>query len=64
MTLKGNVCPCAYCKYFELIEYNKIIQKGFCQKHNILRELYDVLCEDFVLAKGVHTNKWYPQKRL
>ena len=66
MIMKGNACPCAYCEYFKLVEYNKgylIIQKGFCRKHSLSRELYDKLCEDFVLAKGVHTEKWYPNKK-
>ena len=57
--------PCAYCAHFELFEYienNRIIQKGYCIKHSDFRELYDVICEEFVLKKGVHTEKWYPQK--
>ena len=62
---KPNACPCGYCKYIKYFEYNeggRIIQKGVCIKHNELRELYDEVCEDFILRPEVHTNKWYPNK--
>jgi len=62
---KENACLCAYCKYFNCFEYNEgdiVIQKGVCTKHDMIRELYDELCEDFVLRPEVHTSKWYPTK--
>ncbi|MBE6761324.1 MAG: hypothetical protein E7551_03465 [Ruminococcaceae bacterium] len=62
---KSNACPCAYCKYFELFEYTEgffTIQKGVCKKHYLIRELGDILCQDFILKSGVYTNKWYPTK--
>ena len=58
-------CPCGYCGHFKLIEYYKgncVIQKGVCLKHNLLREICDEICEDFVLASCVHTEKTYPKK--
>ena len=61
-----KACPCAYCeyfKYFEYIERNSIVQKGFCTKINKFRELYDELCEEFVLESGIYTKKWYPNKK-
>ncbi|MBQ3088109.1 MAG: hypothetical protein IJC36_00575 [Clostridia bacterium] len=63
--IKENACPCAYCEYFKIIEYeqsNVTVQNGFCLKRKDFRELCDNLCEKFVLKKGVHTQKWYPQK--
>lgn len=63
---KVNSCPCAYCEYFKLVEYEKgylNIQKGICRKHDIIRELYDEICEDFILKSGIYTEKWYPNKK-
>ena len=65
MIIKENSCPCAYCKFFKVFEYyenNITLQKGVCVKHNLIRELCDELCEDFILKEGVHTQKWYPGK--
>ena len=63
MILKENACPCAYCDYFKPIEYeknNRIIQKGYCIKKKPLRDLYDSICKEFVLKKGIYTKKWHP----
>ena len=63
---KEDVCSCGYCKYFKYIEYEKdclIVQKGICRKHDLLRNPSDHLCEDFILISGVHTKKWYPNKK-
>ena len=63
---KENACPCAYCKYFKAVEYEKdclIVQKGICRKHDLLRNPSDPLCKDFILKSGVHTKKWYPNKK-
>jgi hypothetical protein len=60
-----DCCPCAYCDFFEPFEYeNKHfkIYKGLCEKHNIIRNPDDTLCEDFILMSGVYTKKWYPNK--
>ena len=67
MIIKENACPCGYCEYFKVIEYEKnnlIIQKGICRKHYRICEPNDVLCEDFILMSGVHTEKWYPKKEV
>lgn len=61
-----NTCPCAYCKYFKLFEYNDAffaIQNGVCKRHNLICALSDQICEDFVLKSGIYTSKWYPNKK-
>jgi hypothetical protein len=66
MIRPDSACPCAYCKHFELIECCEnlvIVEKGICNKYNIYRELYDELCDEFILMEGVHTKKWYPRKK-
>ncbi len=63
---KENSCPCCYCEYYKPVEYYKdyfIIHKGICRKYDILRNPVDILCEDFILMSGVHTKKWYPNKK-
>ncbi|MBO5090046.1 MAG: hypothetical protein IJD00_06685 [Clostridia bacterium] len=63
---KNNSCPCGYCVYYFPVEYKNdyfTVRKGICRKHDILRNPNDILCEDFILASGVHTKKWYPTKK-
>ena len=65
MIIEKNACPCAYCDYFKPFEYeerNHTIQTGICLKKDIMREPWEILCEDFILKAGVYTQKWYPNK--
>ena len=63
---KENSCPCCYCEhYIQLIDKSFYFpdHKGLCNKHKVIRLKYDNLCEDFILISGIHTDKWYPNKK-
>ena len=60
-----SVCTCAYCDYFKLAEYyegGELVKIGICRKHEKLCEIFDEICDDFAILKGLHTNKRYPKK--
>lgn len=62
---KENSCPCCYCQYYSSVTIENdypIFKKGICQKHNILRNENDILCENFILMLGIHTSRWRPNK--
>lgn len=66
MNFKSSIfCTCAYCEYFRLAEYyefGNIIRQGICKKHKKLCEMSEAICDDFVILKGLQTNKYYPKK--
>ena len=66
MNFKSSIfCTCVYCEYFRLAEYydsGKIVKQGICKKHKKLSEMFDENCDDFIILKGLQTNKYYHKK--
>lgn len=61
----NNVCTCAHCNYFKLaeyFEYGEFVEIGICRKHQKIREIFDEICDDFVILQGLYTNRRYPKK--
>ena len=61
---KNGSCLCWHCKYYKPFEYQNeyfTVQKGFCEKHNSVRNPEDKLCDYFILKKGIYTKRWYPK---
>jgi len=65
---KYGVVTCSYCEHheFEYDERTCIIrwnETAYCKKKNIKRELQEEICDEFVIKRGMFTQKWYPGER-
>ena len=63
---REDACGCVYCEYYFPVQYENeylLIDRGICKKYDILRKPESNLCDYFILKSGVHTPKWYPNKK-